>query len=160
MIRFDDRTVWTASTKSRSTEIRAALERYDKISAFFTAPAEAPPLVELRKAVNHAWLTFQHSKYGVLARMLPKLLRDAQAANAAYSAEPGQQAAHLLGEVYQISSSTLRKLGEHDLAWLAADRALMVCQRADDELLAGIATTGSPTPLPRWGGSGPRWRST
>jgi transcriptional regulator with XRE-family HTH domain len=121
-------------------EIRAALERYDKISAFFTPPAEAPPLGELRKAVNHAWLTFQHSKYAVIARMLPKLLRDAQAANAAYVEEAGQQAAHLLGELYQITSSTLRKLGEHDLAWLASDRALMVCQRAGDDLLSGIAT--------------------
>ena len=45
-----------------------------------------------------------------------------------------------MAEVYQIASSTLRKLGEHDLAWLAADRATMVCQRAGDELLAALAT--------------------
>src|SRR4051794_37695045 len=64
-------------------EIRAALERYDKIGTFFAPPSDVPPLAELGKAVGHAWLTFQHSKYGVLARMLPKLLRDGQAANAA-----------------------------------------------------------------------------
>jgi transcriptional regulator with XRE-family HTH domain len=122
-------------------EIRAALERYDKISAFFVASAEALPLSELRKAIDHAWLTLQHSKYGVLARMLPKLLRDAQSANAAFGGDAGQQAAHLLGEIYQIASATLRKLGEHDLAWLAADRAMMVCQRAENDLLAGLATT-------------------
>jgi len=125
-------------------EIRAALERYDKISAFFYAPPDAPALSELQKAVGHAWLTFQHSKYGVLARMLPRLLRDAQAtqaANAGNGDEPARQAAHLLGQVYQISSSTLRKLGEHDLAWLAADRSLMVCQHAGDDLLSGLATT-------------------
>jgi transcriptional regulator with XRE-family HTH domain len=121
-------------------EIRAALERYDKISTFVLAPVETPSLTELQKAVGHAWLTFQHSKYGVLARMLPKLLRAAQAANASYTGDTGTQAAHLLGQVYQISSSTLRKLGEHDLAWLAADRAIMVCQRADDPLLSGLAT--------------------
>lgn len=121
-------------------EIRAALERYDKIGTFFFAPPDPPVLLELHKAVGHAWLTFQHSKYGVLARMLPKLLRDAQAANASYSGEDGPRAARLLGQVYQLASSTLRKLGEHDLAWLAADRAIMVCQRADDELLSGLAT--------------------
>jgi transcriptional regulator with XRE-family HTH domain len=122
-------------------EIRAALERYDRTSTFFAPPADAPALPELKKAVGHAWLTFQHSKYGVLARMLPRLLRDAQAGTAAYQGEQGRSAAHLLGQVYQIASSTLRKLGEHDLAWLAADRSIMVCHRAEDDLLTGLATT-------------------
>jgi transcriptional regulator with XRE-family HTH domain len=123
------------------SEIRSALERYDKTTALFTPPADAPALPELKKAVGHAWLTFQHSKYGVLARMLPRLLRDSQAGAAAYSGDQGRQAAHLLGQVYQIASSTLRKLGEHDLAWLAADRSIMVCHRAEDDLLTGLATT-------------------
>ncbi len=126
------------------TEIRTALERYDKISTFSFTPPDTPALAELQKAVGHAWLTFQHSKYGVLARMLPKLLRDAQAAQGAHATnadESSRQAAHLLGQVYQIASSTLRKLGEHDLAWLAADRSLMVCLHSGDELLTGLATT-------------------
>jgi transcriptional regulator with XRE-family HTH domain len=122
-------------------EIRAALERYDQISAFFNAPPEPPALPEMRKAVGHAWLTYQHAKYGVLARALPKLLRDAQAADSAFAGTNGSpDAAHLLGEVYQIASSTLRKLGEHELAWLAGDRSIAVSQRADDPLLAGTAT--------------------
>lgn len=121
-------------------EIRAALERYDSISAFFDAVPQAPALSEIRKAVNHAWLTFQHAKYGVLARALPRLIRDAQAADSAYSGDEAVQAAHLLGQVYQIASSSLRKLGEHELAWLAADRAIAVAQRAGDPLLAGTAT--------------------
>jgi len=122
-------------------EIRAALERYDQISAYFHAPPEPPALPEMRKAVGHAWLTYQHAKYGVLARVLPKLLRDAQAADTALAGNASSpDAAHLLGEVYQIASSTLRKLGECELAWLAADRSIAVAQRADDPLLAGTAT--------------------
>ena len=34
----------------------------------------------------------------------------------------------------------LRKLGEHELSWLAADRSIAVSQRAGDQLLAGCAT--------------------
>jgi transcriptional regulator with XRE-family HTH domain len=122
-------------------EIRAALERYDQISAFFFAPTLALPLAEMRKAVSHAWLTYQHAKYSVLARALPKLLRDGQAADTAYN-DSGEatEAAHLLGQIYQIASSTLRKLGEFELAWLAADRSIAVSQRAGDQLLAGIAS--------------------
>lgn len=122
-------------------EIRAALERYDQISAFFYAAAEPVRLDEMQKAINHAWLTYQHAKYGVLARTLPKLLRDAQSADIAHvNTDRARDAAHLLGQVYQISSSALRKLGEYDLAWLAADRSIAVSQRANDPLLAGIAT--------------------
>jgi transcriptional regulator with XRE-family HTH domain len=123
-------------------EIRAALERYDQISVFFAAAPEPPPLTEMRKAVGHAWLTYQHAKYGVLARALPRLLREAQAADAAYAGSDGsREAAHLLAQVYQISSSALRKLGELELAWLAADRSIAVAQRAGDLLLAGTATS-------------------
>jgi transcriptional regulator with XRE-family HTH domain len=122
-------------------EIRAALERYDQISPMFQSAPEPPPLDELRKAVGHAWLTFQHAKYGVLARALPRLLRDAQAADNGYLRTAGEpDAAHLLGQVYQISSSTLRKLGEHELAWLAADRSVAVSQRSGDHLLAAVAS--------------------
>ena len=121
-------------------EIRAALERYDSITAYFHAAPCPPPLEEMRKAVNHAWLTYQYARYGVLTRALPKLLREAQAADAAYQGDQGATAAHLLAQVYQIASSVLRKLGECDLAWLAADRSLGVSQRANDPLLAGIAT--------------------
>ena len=122
-------------------EIRSALERYDQISAFFYAHSDPLPLTEMQKAVNHAWQTYQHAKYGVLARALPRLVRDSQAADAAYSQTDGaRQAAHLLGQVYQIASSVLRKLGEHELAWLAADRSIAVAQRAGDHLLAGTAS--------------------
>jgi transcriptional regulator with XRE-family HTH domain len=122
-------------------EIRAALERYDQISAFFSAPPEAPPLDQMGKAVSHAWQTYQHAKCGELARALPKLLRDAQAADTAYTGtDDSPAAAHLLAQVYQLASSTLRKLGEHDLAWLAADRSIAAAQRSGDPLLAGVAT--------------------
>jgi transcriptional regulator with XRE-family HTH domain len=122
-------------------EIRAALERYDQIGTFFSAPSEPPSMEQMRKAVNHAWQTDQHAKRGMLARALPKLLRDAQAADAAYVAtDDARDAAHLLAQVYQLASSTLRKLGEHQLSWLAADRSIAVAQRAGDPLLTGIAT--------------------
>ncbi|MFI5933192.1 helix-turn-helix domain-containing protein [Actinoplanes sp. NPDC051494] len=122
-------------------EIRAALERYDQMSAFFHPVPQAPPLTEMRKAVSHAWLTYQHAKYGVLARKLPQLLRDAQAADSAHAGgEEARDAAHLLGQVYQIASSALRKVGEHELSWLAADRSIAVSQRAGDQLLAGMAS--------------------
>jgi transcriptional regulator with XRE-family HTH domain len=122
------------------SEIRAALERYDRISGPVVSSFPVMPLPELRKAVDHAWMAFQHANYVALAKMLPKLIRDAQAAGNGGEGDAARAGAYLLAEVYQIASSTLRKLGEHDLAWLAGDRATMVCQRAGDELLSALAT--------------------
>ncbi|AEB46599.1 helix-turn-helix domain protein [Micromonospora maris AB-18-032] len=136
-------------------EIRAALERYDSVSAYFDAAPCPPPLADMSKAVTHAWLTYQYGRYGMLIRALPKLLRDAQAADAAYGGDQAERAAHLLAQVYQIASSVLRKLGECELAWLAADRSIAVAQRADDLLLAGVATTRVCNALASMGRSRP-----
>ena len=129
-----------ADRRTDVSEIRAALERYDKISTCYSPGPPTMALPELRKAVDHAWMAFQHANYAALAKTLPKLIREAQAADGCGEGDTARSGAYLLGEVYQIASSTLRKLGEHDLAWLAADRATMVCQRAGDAMLAALAT--------------------
>ncbi|MFG1869857.1 helix-turn-helix domain-containing protein [Micromonospora arborensis] len=102
-------------------DIRAALARYD------VPQAPPQPTVELTRQVGYAWLTYQHAHYGQLVRLLPGLLATAQAA----------QSPELLVQAYRIASSLLVKLGEADLAWLAADRALSTA--ADNPILAAAA---------------------
>ncbi|MEU4555878.1 helix-turn-helix transcriptional regulator [Micromonospora violae] len=102
-------------------DIRAALARYD-------IPRVPPRTDELRRQVGHAWLTYQHAHYGQLVRVLPGLLDAAQ----------GVRSPELLVQAYRITSSLLVKLGEADLAWLAADRAMSAA--GDDPLLAATAT--------------------
>jgi transcriptional regulator with XRE-family HTH domain len=122
-------------------EMRMALERYDQVGGALGPAPPVVPLAEVRKAVRHAWLTYQHAKGCALARSLPHLLRQAQVVDAVHrDGADAQESAHLLGQVYQIASSALRNLGEYELAWLAADRAVTVAQRSGDELLVGVAT--------------------
>lgn len=122
-------------------DIRAALERREPHDPALSPPAGAAGMVELRKAVRHTWLTYQSARGGALARCLPDLLRRAEAADATCRGAPGAlDAAHLLGQVYQIASSALRNVGEYELAWLAADRSVSVAERSGDPLLAGVAT--------------------
>ncbi|GAB3154754.1 helix-turn-helix transcriptional regulator [Micromonospora sonneratiae] len=120
--------------------IRAALERYEPPPQF--GPVADPPTIDkIHESTRHAWLAFHHARYEPLTRALPKFLHDAQRADAAHLEDDDtQQAAHLLGQIYQITSSTLNKLGEHQLSWLAADRAIAISHRCDDPLLTGIAT--------------------
>ncbi|WP_258397913.1 helix-turn-helix domain-containing protein, partial [Micromonospora noduli] len=102
-------------------DIRAALARYDTPQA----PRQAPE--ELRRQVGYAWLSYQHAHYGQLVRVLPGLLDTIQAV----------RSPELLVQAYRITSSLLVKLGEADLGWLAADRAMSAA--GDDPILAATA---------------------
>ncbi|MCG5451656.1 helix-turn-helix domain-containing protein [Micromonospora hortensis] len=108
------------STPAGVDDIRAALARYD-------LPPAPPQTDELRRQVGHAWLSYQHAHYPELLRVLPGLLDAVQ----------GARSAELLVQAYRITSSLLVKLGEADLGWLAADRAMSAA--GDDPVLAATA---------------------
>ncbi|TQJ22366.1 helix-turn-helix protein [Micromonospora sp. A202] len=102
-------------------DIRAALARYD------IPQAPAQTMEDVRRQIGYAWLTYQHAHYGQLVRVLPGLLDVAQ----------GARSAEVLVQAYRITSSLLVKLGEADLGWLAADRAMAAA--GDDPILAATA---------------------
>ncbi|WP_320066251.1 helix-turn-helix transcriptional regulator [Micromonospora sp. RTGN7] len=103
-------------------DIRAALARYDIRR---TTASEA----DTARHVEHAWLAYQHAHYAQVVRLLPGLL---DAARGLRADAPG-----LLVQAYRITSSVLVKLGETDLGWLAADRAMGAA--GGDPALAGAA---------------------
>ena len=113
--------------------IQSALERY----SLGPESAEAPGLVQVRRQLEHVWAAFEFGDYQVMGAELPGLLGDAQQAHAQLG---DAESVRLLGEVYQVIASTLRKLGEYTLAWLAGDRGISVAQQAGD--LASVAAAG------------------
>ena len=120
--------------------VRGALAQFAP-AAHFGAPAAGPPLADLVKSVEHAWLTFQYARYAMLVAALPRLIHGVRSADAHCSGDNAVRAADLLGQVYQIASSTLRKLGSLDLARICAERSIEAALRADNPLLAGTGTT-------------------
>lgn len=125
------------------TEIRHALQRYQAISTVHRQPSQdgPPPLPRLQQQVTYAWLSFQNARYPVLGQVIPSLLRAAQDAAIYWSAQDddGLQARTLLSQAYQVTASTLWKLKEIDLAWLAAERGLIVAEHTGDSLLISDA---------------------
>jgi transcriptional regulator with XRE-family HTH domain len=113
--------------------IRAALERYEELTANPADPVEDPPALEpLRQRVDYLWLAFEAADYEVVGRSLPAVLRASQRAHANLREAAS---ARVLAETYQITASTARKLGEFDLAWVAGDRGIAVAEEAADHLL-------------------------
>ncbi|MEV4822243.1 helix-turn-helix domain-containing protein [Micromonospora sp. NPDC049274] len=102
-------------------DIRAALARYD------TPHATQQTTEEARRQVGYAWLTYQHAHYAQLMRVLPSLLDVVQ----------GARSPEVRVQTYRITSALLVKLGEADLGWLAADRAMAAA--GDDPALAATA---------------------
>src|ERR1700733_1035267 len=117
--------------------IRAALERYEGLTADPGVPVEEPPAVDqLRQRVDYLWLAFEAADYEIVGRALPGVLRDSQRSHAAFKQAASAQ---VLAETYQITASTARKLGEFDLAWIAGDRGIEVAEEAADQLLTATA---------------------
>lgn len=93
------------------------------------AAVETPDILSLQRSVGRAWHLRQRADYQTLGRTLPPLLVTLQA-----HAHHDRVAA-LLVHAYNAASSLLKKLGERDLAVVAADRAVQTGRALDEPLL-------------------------
>jgi hypothetical protein len=85
----------------------------------------------------------------LLGQTLPCLLTTAQTAVAAYPGvdDQARRARSLLSQAYQVAASTLCKLREFDLAWLAAERGFVLAEETGDNLLMSEAARRVATGL-------------
>ncbi|WP_026416985.1 helix-turn-helix domain-containing protein [Actinomadura oligospora] len=112
------------------TAIKSALAMYPTQHTH-TDPVHAPNLGSLSKQASYALEAFLASDFAVVGKSLPRLIADGQ--RALHTQEQEQrEAAALLVLIYKLASSTLHKFGAHELAWLAADRAMSTARLADD----------------------------
>ena len=119
--------------------LRAALMDYRQITPLLSgAPAsKAPELDALARTVGQVWDAYQDSRYGYVTSRLPSLLAEAQSAERAYTGEGRDRAKSLLAMTHQAAAMILTKLGETDLAWIAADRGLIAAQDSGNPVVVG-----------------------
>jgi transcriptional regulator with XRE-family HTH domain len=127
------RTVAVCLDGNEVERIRKALEWY----SFTAGETSSLDIPALRRQLDHMWTAFEFGAYQRMGAVLPRLLEGAQDVHAV---QDDMESARLLAEVYQVIASTLRKLGEYSLAWLAGDRGITVAQRAGD--LNSVAAAG------------------
>lgn len=125
--------------------IRSALQSYQAISRVFVLStaemAEPPDLDRLAQQITYAYTVFDNTHWSLLGQMLPSLLTTAQTVVAAFpgAGDQARRARSLLSQAYQVTASTLYKLEEFDLAWLAAERGFVLAEEIGDDLLIGAA---------------------
>ncbi|MET8039550.1 helix-turn-helix domain-containing protein [Micromonospora sp. NPDC005215] len=118
--------------------LRAALMNYRAFSSFSGGTKTEPSnIAVLKKEVGALWDAYQDSRFGYVTGRLPDLLHRAQAAADHHDGDDQDQARRLLGLAYQLAATQLTKLGESDLAWIAADRGLAAVRPTGDPLVTG-----------------------
>ncbi|GAB3816598.1 helix-turn-helix domain-containing protein [Micromonospora zhanjiangensis] len=131
-------TDWSADSGTETVPaLRAALMNYRAITAFTNPPTDLPALAALRQDVGNLWGAYQDSRFGYVTGRLPELLRRAQDAADGHDGDDQDQARRLLGLTYQLAATQLTKLGETDLAWIAADRGLAAVRPTGDPVVTG-----------------------
>ncbi|MEU6946185.1 helix-turn-helix transcriptional regulator [Streptomyces sp. NPDC046316] len=131
---------WTSDSGTRTVPaLRSALMNYRQLTPLLgvTTEGEPTPLDELRGSVGEVWDAYQDSRYGFATRRLPLLLADVLIAAQAYDGHEREQAHELMAMTYQGAAMVLTKLGETDLAWIAADRGLAAAQQSGNPVVTG-----------------------
>jgi transcriptional regulator with XRE-family HTH domain len=131
---------WTADSGMETVPaLRSALMEYRGITSLGTADAqsEPPDLATLRRDTTELWDAYHGSRFGFVTGRLPGLLRYAQAAADEFDGQDLDDARSLLGLTYQLAATQLTKLGETDLAWIAAERGLSAVRLVGDPVITG-----------------------
>ncbi|MEU7909438.1 helix-turn-helix transcriptional regulator [Actinoplanes sp. NPDC049118] len=130
---------WNSESGTKTVAgLRDALLNYRQLSPFMQPSGEeAPSVTTLGASVDAVWSAYQDSRYGYVVARLPELLASAQAATQTLSGDDQSRSFALLGLSYQATAVLLTKLGEADLAWIAAERGFTAAQRSADVVVIG-----------------------
>jgi hypothetical protein len=92
---------------------------------------------------EQGWSDFQRGRLGKVVEALPGLIRSAQALED-LDGSSGHSRWAVSARIHHLAASALSKVGEADLAWLAAERAMHAADQADNPLvLASAARAGT-----------------
>ncbi|MGD3112962.1 helix-turn-helix domain-containing protein [Streptomyces sp. YGL11-2] len=113
--------------------IRAALMQSRRLAGSLVASREPLRLELLEMEVGAAWELYQAGKFAALAGQLPGLLADARSAvNECTSGDEHRDALRLFALACHVAAALLRKLGETNLAWTAADQGEIAALESGD----------------------------
>jgi transcriptional regulator with XRE-family HTH domain len=118
--------------------LRAVLMDYRRLSPALAVsePAERS-LDDLDRWTSELWAAYQASRLALVTREVPRLLVEGHAATQTHEGVERDHAYALLALSYQLAATTLTKVGETDLSWIASDRGWAAAQQSGDPVIVG-----------------------
>lgn len=116
--------------------VRAALTDHSRLSG------EPPTLDTLAVGVERTWQVWQAPspwRYAQVGQELPALLHTARSAVALHNGHERRRALREASKLYQLTRTWTKRVGEYELSWLAADRAVTAALEADDPDMSAAA---------------------
>jgi transcriptional regulator with XRE-family HTH domain len=129
--------------------VRDALMAPHRLSrTLFRASADRPEVPASRAAqlVEQGWEDYQRGRVGRVISLLPRLIKISQQLEdaAARGDDDRRECWSVSARTHHLAATTLSKVGEGDLAWIASERAMHAADEADDPLvLASAARAGT-----------------
>jgi transcriptional regulator with XRE-family HTH domain len=104
-----------------------------------------PPITWAEQHVEVAWREYQIGGVGKVIAALPNLIKLAQQLeDAPGEGEQKRRSWAVSARTHHLAATTLSKIGEADLGWIAAERAMHAADQSDDPLvLASAARAGT-----------------
>ena len=124
------------SARDALEQLRTTLADYSHLTGRASA-TEPVDLDVLKAQIGDAWSAYQDSRYARATRLLPPVISAARLAVNCHEGETKLTAQGLLAMAYQGAAMVLTKVGESDLAWLAADRGLSAADQSENLLICG-----------------------
>lgn len=127
--------------------LRDALMAPRRLSRVLYADARTAPRpdrgahdAEIRARIEAGWEHYQQGRLGRVIAVIPALI--AAVTDCEDAADPGAAWASS-ARVHHLATSTLTKVGETELAWIAAEHAMAAADRAGDPLALASAARGA-----------------
>lgn len=126
--------------------VRDALMAPQRLSRKLFSSSIEPEYVDpapVAQWVEGAWGDYQGGRLGKVVAALPRLIRTAQQMERAGEAD-ARVCGAVSARIHHLAATALSAVGEADLAWIAAERAMQAADQADDPLvLASAARSGT-----------------
>jgi hypothetical protein len=118
-----------------AAEIERAMMGYEAVGASIGGrdPGPRATAAHLRARASAAYAGYQATRYDDTGRMLPALIREAEAAGG-----DDLEACSVRAMVYDTTAALLHRVGETSLAWTAADRALAAAEQSGRPELTAV----------------------
>lgn len=129
--------------------VRDALMAPRRLSRTLFSSSLSPEYIDpgpVTQLAEGAWSAYQRGDLGRVVTALPGLIKTTQQMEAASADDAAYRraCAAVSARIHHLAATTLSKIGEADLAWIAAERAMQAADEADDPLvLASAARSGT-----------------